>query len=143
LIRGDFKRTIVRMQIIVDSSAFLAVALDEPEKPWLLDVTRGVELAAPAVLPYELGNALSALVRRKRLRVAEAVEAWRILQGIPVELVEVDIDVSLCLAAEQGIYAYDAYFLQCAMQLKCRLLTLDQAMMHTARALKLKTVEKQ
>jgi predicted nucleic acid-binding protein len=128
--------------MLADTNAFLAVALDEPEKSWLLQATKGVELAAPAVLPYEVGNALSALVKRKRLGADEAAEAWQVIQSIPVELVEVDIPASLLLAAEHGIYAYDAYFLQCAMRLKCPLLTLDRAMASVARALSIKLVEK-
>jgi predicted nucleic acid-binding protein len=128
--------------MLADTNAFLAVALDEPEKSWLLQATKGVELAAPAVLPYEVGNALSALVKRKRLGADEAAEAWQVIQSIPVELVEVDIPASLLLAAEQGIYAYDAYFLQCAMLLKCPLLTLDRAMASVARAMRIKLVEK-
>ena len=121
---------------------FLAVALNEPEKPWLLQVTQNVELAAPAVLPYELGNALSALVKRNRLTANEANEAWRGIQRIPVELMDVDIPASLQLAAEQGIYAYDAYFLQTAMRFKCPLLTLDRMMARVAASLKIKPVEK-
>jgi predicted nucleic acid-binding protein len=130
------------MRILADTNAFLAVALDEPEKSWLLQATKAVELAAPAVLPYEVGNALSALVKRKRLGADEAAEAWQVIQSIPVELVEVDISASLLVAAEHGIYAYDAYFLQCAMRLKCPLLTLDRAMASVARAMRIKLVEK-
>ena len=60
------------MRVLADTNVFLAVALNEPEKLWLLQLTQGVELVAPAVLPYELGNALSALVKRKRLTAGEA-----------------------------------------------------------------------
>ena len=52
------------MKIAVDTNTLLAVAMNEPEKDWLIDVTRGYDLVAPAVLPYEIGNALSSLVRR-------------------------------------------------------------------------------
>ncbi len=130
------------MRVLADTNAFLAVALDEPEKPWLLDATKGVGLAAPAVLPYEVGNALSALVKRRRLGADAAAAAWQVIRSIPVELVEVDIPASLLLATDLGIYAYDAYFLQCAIQLKCPLLTLDRTMARVARALMIRLVEK-
>jgi len=130
------------MKVVADTNTFLAVALDEPEKRELLQATEGVALAAPAVLPYEIGNALSALVKRKRLDVDEARNAWRIIQRIPVELMEMDVPAALGIAAEQGIYAYDAYFLQCAMSLRCPLLTLDRAMMRVARAMSIQLVEK-
>lgn len=129
------------MMILADTNTFLAVALDEPEKAWLLEATKGAELAAPAVLPYEVGNALSALVKRGRLDADHAAAAWRVVQRIPVDWVDVDIAASLLLAAKQGIYAYDAYFLQCAVQLRCPLLTLDRTMMRVAKALKIQLVE--
>ena len=129
------------MIILADTNAFLAVALDEPEKPRLLEVTQGAQLAAPTVLPYEIGNALSALVKRGRLDAGEAMATWRIVQHIPVQLVDVDVAASLRLAAEHGIYAYDAYFLQCAVQLKYPLLTLDRNMMRVGKAMKIKLLE--
>jgi len=46
------------------------------------------------------------------------------------------------LVTEQGIYSYDAYFLQTAMRFKCPLLTLDQTMARVATSLKIKPVEK-
>ena len=130
------------MKILADTSTLLAVALDEPEKEWLVAVTEGVELAAPAALPYEVGNALSALVKRKRLTRSEAETVWDVIQRISVELVDVDVRASLRLAADQGLYAYDAYFLQCALQFRCPLLTLDRAMARAARALKIRLLEK-
>lgn len=129
------------MRVLADTSAFLAVVLDEPERPWLLKVTEGIELVAPAVLPYEVGNALSALVKRGRLDRREAVEAWQAMQSIAVGLAEIDIAASLRLATEYGIYAYDAYFMQCAIQQGYPLLTLDRAMRRVARVLKIKLVE--
>jgi len=39
----------------------LAVALDEPEKKRIIDLTSGVDVIAPKILPYEIGNALSAI----------------------------------------------------------------------------------
>ena len=134
-------RTIVRMKILADTNAFLAVALDEPEKSWLIEVTDGVELAAPAVLPYEVGNALSAMVKRKRLGAAQAAEAWEIIRRVSVELVAVDVGEALRMALSQGLYAYDAYFLQSAANLNCPLLTLDRAMRRVAKSLKIDLLE--
>ena len=129
------------MKYLADTNTFLAVALNEPEKAWLVDVTEGGELAAPAILPYEVGNALSALVKRKGIRPEQAAEVWDIISSIPVELIEVDIRAGMLLAVRFGIYAYDAYFLQSALQLRCPLLTLDQGMHRVARELDIKLVE--
>jgi predicted nucleic acid-binding protein len=129
------------MRIVADTNTFLAVAMDEPEKHRLLAVTRGVELAAPSVLPYEVGNALSALVKRKRLTAEQADRAWGVVRRIPVELIEVDVSASIVMASAHGIYAYDAYFLQCAVSLGCPLLTLDRAMARLGAGLRIPILE--
>ncbi|MGC8542159.1 MAG: type II toxin-antitoxin system VapC family toxin [Phycisphaerae bacterium] len=51
------------------------------------------------------------------------------------------IRVALALAVRNGIYAYDGYFLQCAIQSGCPLLTLDQRMRRVARELDVGIVE--
>jgi predicted nucleic acid-binding protein len=130
------------MILVADTNTFLAVALEEPEKSWLVEATRGAELAAPAVLPFEVGNALSAMVKRGRLAVAEALEAWDVIAKLPFRCIEVDGRGAVELAAKWKIYAYDAYFLQCARQLACPLLTLDRGMSRIARKLDIGLLEK-
>jgi len=61
--------------------------------------------------------------------------------SIPVRLVSVDIGQALKLALEYNIYAYDAFFLQCAKQLSCPLLTLDKKMKQVASDLKIVVLE--
>lgn len=120
------------MRIFLDASVFLAVALDQPERPELVKVTKQANLVAAAALPYEVGNALSAMVRRDRLTADEAVQALSAIRRVPVELMAVDIERALELASRHGIYAYDAYVLQCATAIRCPLLTLDKAMRRVA-----------
>lgn len=123
------------MERIVDASVLLAVALDEDIKPHLLELTRGVTLVAPASLPWELGNALSAQIKRERLTLEQAQQALRIAQSIPVRLLEVDLEWSLILAARHRIYAYDAYLLACAERRRAPLLTLDGRLRDVARSM--------
>jgi predicted nucleic acid-binding protein len=106
-------------------------------------VTEDQDLLAPSVLPYEIGNALSAMLKRKAIRpdVIEAI--WRAATSVPVELAEVDIYAALLVAARFNIYAYGAYFLQCAVEARCPLLTLDVPMKIVARQLNLALVEPQ
>ena len=129
------------MRYVADTSAFLAVAMNEPEKAWLVDVTDGCDLAAPAVLPYEVGSALSALVRRRDVAPQEAPAVWDAVARIPVELIEVDARAAMLLAVRTNVYAYDAYFLQCALETRCPLLTLDRKMGRVAKKLDIKLVE--
>jgi predicted nucleic acid-binding protein len=55
------------MEVVSDASAFLAVALDERDRDWVIKKTSGLTILSPEVLPYEIGNALVALSRKGRL----------------------------------------------------------------------------
>lgn len=129
------------MRIVADTNTFLAVALDEPQKPSLIRATQGLSLVAPAVLPYEIGNALSALVKRKVMAASQVPAIWGTMDAMPVELASIDIRAATMLAGRLGIYAYDAYFLQCALEARIPLLTLDGGMKRVAGALKIPVVE--
>ena len=133
--------TIVHMDIIADTNIFLAVALNEPERDRVIGLTVDASALAPEILPYEIGNALSAMVKRRQLSQSEALEAEKVVDRIPVRLVSVDIHSALQLALEQDIYAYDAYFLQCARELSCPLLTLDRRMKQVAKELGIRVLE--
>ena len=135
------ERTIVRMRLVADANVYLAVALEEPEKQGIIEVTRGRTLTSPEALPFEIGNALSALIRRGKLSLREAQSAWQTCSAITVELRNVDIEASLELAAKHGIYAYDAYYLQCAASLRSPLLTLDRRLARVAAAIGIKVME--
>lgn len=130
------------MEIVADTNVLLAVALGEPERAWLIEATAATDLVAPALLPYEIGNALSALARRNALSATQALTACRLANTIPVELVEIDVLAALELATRFHIYAYDAYFLQCALARHCPLLTLDRAMCRIAESLRIEIVSR-
>lgn len=127
--------------MVADTNTFLAVAMDEPQKPSLIHTTKGHNLVAPAVLPYEIGNALSALVRRKVVMARQIPTIWDAIDAVPVELAMIDVRAATVLAGRLGIYAYDAYFLQCALEARIPLLTLDAGMKRTAMTLKIPVVE--
>lgn len=124
--------TIVLMKIIADTSVFMAVVLNEPEKGSIVRLTKGNVLVAPEVLPYEICNALSAMGKRKRLARKEQSDAWKMAQRIPVTLRSVDMQQSLEIAIKHNICAYDAFFLECAANSRSPLLTLDRAMQRIA-----------
>lgn len=129
------------MDIVVDTNIFLAVALNEPEKGRIVELTTDATALSPEILPYEIGNALSAMVKRRKLSHTEALEVEKAVSRIPVRLMSVDVLASLRIALEHDIYAYDAYFLQCARASSCPLLTLDRRMKHVADQLSLKVLE--
>lgn len=129
------------MAIVIDSSVVLAVALDEPERGTILAKTAAAELLAPELLPYEIGNALSAMVRRNRLSVNEALTVLHHVNRIPIRLTAVRLESALEIAFEQQLFAYDAYFLQCARSHAAPLITLDRQMQRVAKQLGLKVQE--
>jgi len=104
-------------------------------------MTLGYDLVAPEVLPFEIGNALTAMVKRGTLPATQVTPAWDAVRAIAVGLREVDLRVSLDIATRFGTYAYDAYFLECALSLRLPLLTLDRGMRHVARELSIEILE--
>ena len=127
--------------MVIDTSAVLAVLLDEPERAALIRTTRGAVLFAPASLPWEVGNALVALVRRRRLDLAEARRVWNGYEAIALRLVEVDVRGAIELAVESGLYAYDGYMLALAKERGFPILTLDARLAAGARRAGLTVVE--
>ena len=120
------------MSLILDTSVIIAVLTNEPHKKQLIEITRGEEALAPLSLRYEIGNAFSAMIRRKRISLAQAQAAIQQYNTISLRLVEVDLKKSMELAAKHNIYAYDAYFIECAVRHNCGLVTLDSKMISIA-----------
>ncbi len=129
------------MNIIADTNIFLAVALDEPEKKRIIQLTATVDIISPEILPYEIGNALSSIIKRKTLTPSEALSAFEAAEQISVRLVAINIQQALRIAIRFNIYAYDAYFLQCALTYSCPLLTLDKRMKQVAIELGIEILE--
>ena len=120
------RRTTVPMEVVADTNVFIAVALDEPEKTNLIRITSGCDLIAPEVLPFEIGNALTAWMRNRLLDRDEILAAWTAVQAIPVKLRALEIEAALRIASQLEIYAYDAYVIECALASRSPLLTLDR-----------------
>ncbi len=120
------------MKVLVDANIFLAVILNEPEKSKIIKITKNAELISPSVLPYEIGNALSAMNKQKKLSQDTICQCYQIYKQIPVRLIEIDIANALTIALSYNIYAYDAYYLELAKRLKLVILSLDQKLIEVA-----------
>jgi len=134
-------RTIVRMKIIADTNTFLAVILYEPERDSIIRLTVGHDLVAPDILPFEMGNALTAMLKRGRLTPENLLSVWDAAQQIPVDLRSINVREALKTASQFSIYAYDAYFIDCAIRHKASLLTLDKKLQAVSNNLKIDTLE--
>jgi predicted nucleic acid-binding protein len=129
------------MDIAIDTSALIAVIVDEPERSKIIRLTSGNTLIGPGSIPWEIGNAFSAMFKRDRLTLDAAQKGMTIFQSIPIKLVEPDFSNVLRLSKETNIYAYDAYLLDCAIRYKSPLLTLDSKLKVAARNLAINTLE--
>ncbi len=129
------------MDLVIDTSAIIAVVANEPEKVALIEQTQDATLHAPASLPWEVGNALSAMLKRKRITSDQATAAFRFYSQIPVRLINVDINRALGHAARLGIYAYDAYMIRAAEEQGCPILTLDGGLIQIAKAVGITVME--
>lgn len=129
------------MPAVIDTSALLAVLVGESERVALIAATIGVELLAPASVHWEVGNALSALLKRKRITLPQAQRALDAYAAIPIRFLDVDLALALGIAAEHKLYAYDAYLLTCALAQRARLLTLDRGLQRAAVAAGVQLIE--
>lgn len=129
------------MEIIIDTSALVAVIVGEPERDIIVDITTGNSLIGPGSIPWEIGNAFSAMFKQKRLTIQEAEKGFTIFKSIPLRYIEPDFINSLKISKKTNMYAYDAYFLDCALRYNAPLLTLDKKLEAMAYKLNIKTLE--
>ena len=129
------------MEIVIDTSAILAVIAEQPEKADLVRLTRGAALVAPASVHWEVGNALSAMFKRKAIGIQEALQLLEAYGAIPIRIAEVGLKQAVELSARLNVYAYDAYVLTCAINQRAPLLTLDGGLKARARELRLDVLE--
>ncbi len=129
------------MSLVVDTSVIIAVILNESTKPRIIEITKGQELIAPESLRWEIGNAFSALFKKKILSLEQAMNGLKIFEQIPLRYPAIDFHEVLKIAYEHQIYAYDAYFLKMSQNHKCPFITLDNSLQKLADKLGIKTFE--
>ena len=127
--------------IVIDTSAILAVLLDEPEKKAVVGATMGSIVCAPASLRWEVGNAATAGVKRRRLSMERARQLVTDFEQVTIRELAIDIRRAVDLGLELGIYAYDAYILEAARSSGFPLLSLDGPIRRNAKRLGLSQVE--
>ena len=129
------------MDVVIDTSALIAVIVAEPERNGIIEITTGNTLIGPGSIPWEIGNAFSAMFKQNRITLKEAQKGLAIFQSIPLRYVDADFYNVLKLSRDTKMYAYDAYFLDCAIRRKAPLLTLDQNLKTAAKHLNIETLE--
>ena len=129
------------MDLVIDTSVLIAAILNEPEKAEIVGVTLGHTLVGPESIRWEIGNAFSAMFKKGRISLRVAQQALAVFEDIPIRYLNVDFKQALKLAHDNKIYAYDAYFLDCALRHKAPLISLDSQMLVTARRLGIHILE--
>ena len=129
------------MDMVVDASTIIAVIANEPEREVLVELTTGADLIAPRSVHWEIGKAFSAMLRRDRIKIEQAIQAVRLYQQIPIRFVDVELEESLRIADTLGIYAYDAYLIRCALKYKSSLISLDRKLVNAAKEMKARVIE--
>ncbi len=123
------------MNITIDTSALIAVIGNEKSKQKIIEITTGSTLCAPMSVHWEIGNAFSAMFKRKKLEIKQSQKALIAYRGIPIKFIDVPLEQTLEISHALNIYAYDAYLIQCAQQTSTSLLTLDGGLKVAAKKL--------
>lgn len=129
------------MDVVVDTSALIAVIVGEPERNRIVEFTTGNTLIGPGSIPWEIGNAFSAMFKQKRLTLDEAQKGLVIFHSIPLRYIQPDLVNALKISKQANMYAYDAYFLDCAIRHKAPLLTLNRKLKTSAQNFNVETME--
>lgn len=129
------------MDIVVDTSILIAVIANEPQRDTIIELTRGADLLTPPSVHWEVGNAFSAMLRRNRITLAQALRALEVYGQIPIRFADVELEDSLTIAAQLNIYAYDAYLIRCALKYYAPLISLDEGLVRAAQQMKVKIIE--
>ena len=110
----------------MDTSALLAVLLNEPHKSSTVGVTKGHDLQAPVSLDAEVGNALSAMFKRDRLSLTQAQQVLTQFSQIPIRRTKLRLPEAIEIANKHTIFMLmHAYVLDFARQYRSPLLSLD------------------
>jgi predicted nucleic acid-binding protein len=129
------------MEIVVDTTVVIAVIANEAQKPRLVEMTQGAELVSLGSLPWEIGNAFSAMFKQNRISSEQALAAVQEYQRIPIRIVDVSLERAVELSSQLGIYAYDAYMIVWAEQTGSPLLTLDRRLILAAAKVGVESLE--
>ena len=80
----------------------------------------------PGSIPWEIGNAFTSMLKQHRLSLKEVKRGLSIFESVPIRYLAVDLENAASIAHANNLYAYDAYFLDCAARHAAPLLTLDR-----------------
>jgi predicted nucleic acid-binding protein len=129
------------MNLVVDTSVLVAVLVSEPERAKIIKQTESYDLIAPGSVHWEIGNALAAMLKRKRVTLDQVKAALLGYEKIPIRFRDIDMELAMDIASENDLYAYDAYIIACAHESRCALISLDKNLLYAAENARVPIVE--
>ena len=115
-------------ELVIDASCILEFLLNQTNKDSVVKTVGAARLVAPSCLPFEIGNAVSKLIKRKLISIYDGVSVYHEFARIPMRMMEPDISNAIVIAGETESYAYDSYYISLAKQLSLPLYTMDETM---------------
>lgn len=129
------------MKYVVVARVVLTALLNEPKRKDVIKITKRAYLISPETIHCKIGNAITSLIKCKRINNEMGKSIFKSFQQIPLRLVQVNIEDALDRAFTFNIYAYDAYYLECAQRMHFPLLTLDNKLKNVAKSMKISVWE--
>jgi len=127
-------------RFVLDTSTALAWCFEDETSAsadGILDLLVSSEAIVPAIWPVEVGNALLAGERRKRITPAETARSLELLRSLNIRLDDagprLEVGDLVALARSHKLSVYDAAYLSLAMREGMPLATLDRALAQAAR----------
>ncbi len=81
------------------------------------------------------------MFKRKQVTLSESLAALKYYDQIPIRLCEIELKTAIEISHRLGIYAYDAYFIACAIKFNAPLVSLDRGLVAAAKRCRVKIIE--
>ena len=115
--------------IVLDASAIISVITDEPEGFKVIELTQNSSIICPNIITFEIANSITRMIKKRLiLDKNKAIDLVKSFNQIHIQLVKNDIEKIIEIAWKYKIYAYDAFYLETALELNLPLLTFDKEM---------------
>jgi len=123
---------------VLDASVALGAFFEDEQDDYSLSVWRSMDLAqplVPALWHLELANILARALKARRITEAALQECWQRLGAVGIRTVPVAADAAMWTqrAADWGLSAYDACYLDTALRQRLALATRDRLLADAAR----------